>query len=693
MIRIILLFLLSLCQLLSANCQLNEAIIDQRLGTREKDLYWEIQHPTSNIQHPISITWDLTTEIRLPHGDNIEMSGQQIAGIIYYDIDTNRILTLHRHLIFPQLQVFIEPGQSKWAKYRTYLKHDYEDDILPVIVSGERTIEPGPVDSVVINGMLTFYHAPIQGLVIERTLLPSMTERLFAEGWKITNTTDSSIDVNIGDCRYDLSQEGLYGSYKQAVSSYPTGTIMLKPGESYQFAIFFTTYLNDEPGITDSFEEVLKAREVFLDTIKANLILTTPDQVLNTLFYFSKIRAAESIYQTKMGLVHSPGGGRYYTGIWANDQAEYSGPFFPYLGYETGNIAALNAYRVFAKNIPEGEGNFWSSFEMNGELTCCGGDRGDAAMIAFGASHFALASGDRKIAEELWPLIEWCLDYCNRNKNEDGVITSDSDEMEGRIATGGANLSASSLYYGALLLAIDLGKELDIQRKQIRTYLQQANDLRASIESYFGATLEGLGTYQYFKGHKHLRHWICLPLVMGIDERSEGTLEALFSKLWADNGVRVEYNPDQAEPDLFWDRGTLYAFRGAFKAGGTDRALEKLLSFSQTRLLGSHVPYVVEAWPEGNMAHLSAESALYCRIFTEGLLGINPTGLKSFTINPRLPKEWNDYSLDRIRAFGGDFDIHVSRAGEIIRLKVVQGEEALYDKTIREGEAIRINLK
>ncbi len=29
--------------------------------------------------------------------------------------------------------------------------------------------------------------------------------------------------------------------------------------------------------------------------------------------------------------------------------------------------------------------------------------------------------------------------------------------------------------------------------------------------------------------------------------------------------------------------------------------------------------WIVEAWPEGNMAHLSAESALYCRIFTEGL--------------------------------------------------------------------------
>ena len=41
-------------------------------------------------------------------------------------------------------------------------------------------------------------------------------------------------------------------------------------------------------------------------------------------------------------------------------------------------------------------------------------DRGDQAMIAYGAARFALASGDRAQAEELWPLIEWCLEYLKR---------------------------------------------------------------------------------------------------------------------------------------------------------------------------------------------------------------------------------------------------------------------------------------
>lgn len=651
----------------------------------QDEFFWEITNSTS-------ITWDLSKETRLPHEDNMEMSGQRVSGIMYYSIDKDKNLKVKRHIIYPQLRVYIQPGQSRWAKYRAYLKHDYEDDILPTVIVGDLTFAPGPVDSVMIDGVLSFYHQSNGGLALLRTFYPSMTQRQYLEKWTLTNTTDSTLNLDIGNTQYTHAQKGVYGNYKRVVSSDAKNRITLQAGEQYSFGIYFSAYLNDEPEIKSSFTEVLDERKVFLEKMQNKLVLETPDPVLNQLFYFSKIRAAESIFSTSMGLVHSPGGGRYYTGVWANDQAEYSGPFFPYLGYEEGNEAAMNAYKVFLANIPEGDGNFWSSFEMNGELTCCGGDRGDAAMIAFGASHFVLANGDIEQGKTLWPLIEWSLDYCDRQKNEEGVINSDSDEMEGRIATGGANLSTSSLYYGALLLAIDLGKEIGIPSKQIKVYEKQANEIASAIESYFGATIEGLDTYRYFKGHEHLRHWICLPLVMGINDRKEGTLDALFSKLWTNNGVRVEYNPEMEEPDLFWDRGTLYAFRGAFNAGGTERAIEKLHIYSQTRLLGFHVPYVVEAWPEGNMAHLSAESALYCRIFSEGLLGINPTGFNEFDISPYMPEGWQEYSLKNIEAFGQQFNVEVSKEADKIRLKISTARKVVFDKKVKAGEVHNIKL-
>ena len=51
-----------------------------------------------------------------------------------------------------------------------------------------------------------------------------------------------------------------------------------------------------------------------------------------------------------------------------------------------------------------------------------------------------------------------------------------------------------------------------------------------------------------------------------------------------------------------------------------------LRAYSTRRLLGEHVPYAVEAWPEGNQRHLAAESALYCRVYRRGCLGCGQLG-------------------------------------------------------------------
>ncbi len=657
----------------------------QKLSKEEQNrIHWKISGNQS-------ITWDLTNETRLPHSDNIEMNGKRVAAIITYTVDKNRKLTVSRDVIFPQLRIFIGSSANRWRKYRAYLRGVYSDQFLPVIVTGERTFKPGPVDSIQINGMIRFYHSRSQGLRVVRTLLPSMNDRLFTEIWKITNETDKPKELNIGKTEFLKTQQGQNGFLIKRVYADTSGKITILPGVSFKYAVYFTAQLNDEKPAGDTYREVLAERNTFLDTIRLNLVLDTPDPVLNTLFYFSKIRAAESIYETKMGLVHSPGGGRYYAGVWANDQAEYSGPFFPFLGYKTGDIAAMNAYRQFLKNIPEGDGHFWSSFEMEGTLTCCGAERGDAAMIAYGASQYALYSGSKKEAEELWPLITWSLDYCERHKNEKGVITSDSDEMEGRVSTGGANLATSSLCYGALVQSVKLAEALG-KKDAAKEYRKRAEDLRTAIAGYFNADIEGLETYRYFEDYPYLRHWICLPLVMGIEDRKEGTLDALFNKLWTNNGVRVEYNPGMKEPNLFWDRGTLYNFRGAFKAGAANRAEEKLHAFSRTRLLGFHVPYVVEAWPEGNMAHLSAESALYCRIFTEGVLGIFATGFKSFELTPNIPDDWDFYNLKNVRAFDSNFDVLINRERDKLHLRVVEAGKTILDKKIDNGEMVKVKL-
>lgn len=424
----------------------------------------------------------------------------------------------------------------------------------------------------------------------------------------------------------------------------------------------------------------------FLKQLADNLILETPDPVINRMFAFSKIRTCESIYETKGGPMHGPGGESYYAAIWANDQAEYINPYFPFTGYAYGNASALNSFRHFARFMNDEWKPIPSSIIAEGlDIWNGAGDRGDAAMIAYGASRFALAGGDRQQAETLWPLIQWCLEYCHRKLTPEGVVTSDADELEGRFPAGKANLCTSSLYYDALISAAFLAKDLGKDKKTAATYRQQAADLRKSIEKYFGGTVEGYDTYHYYEGNDILRSWICIPLTVGISERKEGTIQALFSpRLWTENGLLT-----QAGDSTFWDRSTLYALRGVYAVGETEKATEYLKHYSSVRLLGEHVPYAIEAWPEGGQRHLSAESALYGRIITEGLFGIRPTGLKSCDVTPRLPQEWNQAALRRIRAFGSTFDITVERIRNG-KLRVnIDGKSY----TIREGETIHARLQ
>ena len=422
-----------------------------------------------------------------------------------------------------------------------------------------------------------------------------------------------------------------------------------------------------------------------------NLHFYCPDNTITTLFEMSKIRASESIFQTQNGLMHAPGGESYYAAMWCNDQAEYVNPFFPFLGYGKGNESAMTTWRCYLKLInPEFKFVPWSII--------CGGDdvfgpfdRGDAAMLAYGASRYCLERGDKAIAQEVWPLIEWCLEYCHRRLNEHGVVASEGDELEHRLPSGDANLCTSSLYYDALISSAFLLKEIQNSKFKIQKYRQQAAVLRQNIDRFFHATVEGYDTYRYYDGNDVLRSWICIPLTMGIYDRAKGTLEAMFSpQLWTENGML-----SQSGDKIFWDRSTLYGFRGAFAAGYADKALEYLKKFAAFRLLGEHVPYVVEAWPEGGQRHLSAESGLFCRIITEGLLGFRPTGFNSFTLTPQMPTEWNEYSLVRIHACSDTpFNIYVQRtSGGKLSVRIEKNGKTIKTAKVKPGETIRVAVK
>ena len=653
-----------------------------------KENRWQIQDNTS-------IRWN-TTDGTLPYNDHIEMSGLRASVVYYWGVDAQKQFHMDRHLVFPMLRTIPNNTHASWMPR-------CDVDFLKGMTANKRYMSQEEVRTVTINGTLNIL-STIKGdgneFEVARQYFPSTQRAAVCEVYTIKNIGNKKATIRVPalyQVRTTNKEDGTRGSYKLVAQTEFKEDFMqtLEPGEKAEFYCSIQAFAEaDEKEIAMHIKSEMEWRQIFVDRVtKWNLSFYCPDKTIETLFQMSKIRASESIFATQNGLMHAPGGESYYAAMWCNDQAEYVNPFFPFLGYQNGNESAMTTWRCYLKLInPEYKFVPWSII--------CGGDdvfgpfdRGDAAMLAYGASRYCLERGDKDIALEVWPLIEWCLEYCHRKLNEHGVVASDADELEGRLPAGKANLCTSSLYYDALISAaylLDEMNQIQNSRLKIQTYRKQAKELRANIDKFFHATVEGYDTYRYYEGNDVLRSWICIPLTMGIYDRAEGTLEAMFSpQLWTENGML-----SQSGDKIFWDRSTLYGFRGAFAAGYADKALEYLKKFSAIRLLGEHVPYVVEAWPEGGLRHLAAESGLYCRIITEGLLGFRPTGFRSFTLTPQMPSEWNEYSLYRLCACT-DTPINIlverTKNGKL-SVKIQKQLSTIRTYTIKPGETIKVKV-
>lgn len=608
---------------------------------------WRIENGGSRI------VWDVASDARLPHGDRFEMSGLRTSLIFSYDVADDRSLSLGRKVVWPAYRV--QPNNT----HGSFTYKFSEKKVPRLLADGKQCGEI--VDAISFDGVWRVEsRSPDGSLHIFRSVFPSTTAPAAFELVEVKNMGNVPRRVGFTGDFADYAL-GCTGRYEVRAQTFPSGERTLAPGEKTTWTLRLSARRVNEPDYTADGAAELAARVKRVKELTSPIVLETGIPEIDTAFHFAKIRAGESIFATRTGIVHSPGGGSYYAASWCNDQVEYAGPWFAFTGDATALEASMNAYRHYIpfmgpryEPIPSSviaEGlDYW-----NGKR-----DRGDAAMYAYGATRFVLAAGRRDWAEELMPAIRWSLEYCRRQLNEDGVVQSDCDELERRLPAGDANICTSSLYYDALRHAALLEKEIG-SADTAADYAAHAAKMADAIERHFGCEMRGFRTYRYYNGCEVLRSWIGIPLCMGIFDRAEGTTDALFSPaLWTGEGMLCAEGDKKG---VTWDRSLLYAFRGVFAAGLGDGVMGKLREYSRSRLLGEHVPYPVEAWPEGGKRHLSAESALYCRIVTEGLFGIDPTGLGTFEAKPHLPKGVNRMSLKNVRAFGRVFSITVDGSG------------------------------
>jgi hypothetical protein len=627
------------------------------------------------------IVWDINQGVK-PHEDHLEMSGEYVSQHVRYGADEQGKVQVEQTLVWPWLRMIPNDTHGSMKSVQQGAQ------VNPVIYADGQEISFAG-KQIRFDGILSIYEEAGNGLEMFRSYYPSMEHKGAFCKIKLVNESPNSLICSVYFEKKMETKRGGEGIYIYESNSSMEGAFVLEPGASEDvYTVFTANFLYDQKvleGNVGSGEE--EKRRDFLKQTENMLELETEDVLLNQAFAFAKIRSTESIFRTKGGLMHSPGGLHYYGGIWTNDQAEYTNPFFAFTGMEKPVESAMNCYRLFRSFMGPGMECIPSSIVAEGLAIWEGkGDRGDAAMYAYGLSRFLLTLGDREVAEAYFDSLVWSLEYCEKKKTKDGVIQSDSDELEGRFPSGKTNLATACLTYEALRAAAILAQEL-YKEELSDTFETRRKSLGEAIEIFFGRNLAGFETYRYCEVDDHLRAWICIPLTMGIMKRKKGTVEALISKhLWRSDGLLT------MEGDAtFWDRATLYALRGMFAAGESDVAIQYLKEYSRRRLLGEHVPYPVEAYPEGDGRHLSAESALYARILVEGLFGIVPMGLKVFQCCPSLPQDWKKVTLKKIQYGGNIIDLTIYQVERQYKICVsINGKNEVYH--CKRGEGVRIAL-
>jgi len=277
------------------------------------------------------------------HIDHLEMSGLYISAIVHYGVEKGE-LKQRVHLVFPMLRTI--PNDTHGS-----LSYDFAyDGIAKPMINGKEITEAP--DFFYLKGVLKYGLKTDEGISITHQLYPTTNKPVFIDKMEFKNLSNKAVKIvlpKIDEVHYTDKEKGVEGVYRIQVVSSDDGNFVLKPHESLDYALIYSARRKEDKDVYISADYELKKREKFIRETFSDLVFESPDRILNTAFSFAKIRATESIYETKGGLMHGPGGGRYYAAIWANDQAEYVNPFFPFLGIKTGNESAINSFRHFAR--------------------------------------------------------------------------------------------------------------------------------------------------------------------------------------------------------------------------------------------------------------------------------------------------------------------------------------------------------
>jgi hypothetical protein len=269
-----------------------------------------------SIQSDGTIEWK--PEGRLPHNDHIEMSGEKISMWVQYGVDTSGKLNLNRSFVFPSFRLLPQRTVSS-------MMYSVADNDLPRFLINDRLLKAGTYNAAVqvdqpekvtgirLRGIMvtSSFIGREKNIRLDRTLFPSVTQPMAVEKWVFINTGNQPAKVEMEYLNRETkpaAERTTPVQHSFFISTINDGVKNIQPGDSAVFSIIYQAVNVNNPFINANVEQELAARKTRVNQFLSLLQLETPDEILNTAFAFAKIRATESIYKTKGGYLHGPGG-------------------------------------------------------------------------------------------------------------------------------------------------------------------------------------------------------------------------------------------------------------------------------------------------------------------------------------------------------------------------------------------------
>ena len=225
------------------------------------------------------------------YGNHIEMSGFYCSSIISYGHDNSGCLKIMRHTVFPTLRMY--PNKTHSSQDNNFHGVTFEVDNKKL---------PEKVKRFIFNGILTI-ETVIGDISVKRELFTAPDAPCLIEKITVKNDSSKSVTVRCINNDKEFVTPKRYGHERKQYKLYCTvneNEFELKSGENKTFFAYYCGTNLDTPTLKVDGEKQLKMRLDMISDLDNKMVVKTPDDIINAMCRFAKIRACESIYKTDL---------------------------------------------------------------------------------------------------------------------------------------------------------------------------------------------------------------------------------------------------------------------------------------------------------------------------------------------------------------------------------------------------------